>query len=921
MALSLRLRAATIFLCLTFATTWGLADSNRFDLAGPKLDVHVTRAGRTLPIAEVPNLQAGDKLWLHPDLPPSQSVRYLLVAVFLRGTTNPPPDKWFYPIETWDRKVQEEGVTITVPNDAQQAILFLAPETGGGFSTLRSAVRARPGTFVRASQDLIQAGYEQGRIEKYLASMRYVPPGDPKALLTHSNLLANTLNLKPNEECFKQPVELQYTCLTQTGSQTLLADGSGQNMMSTLTNGDNAALISSASYTALAGGGMYSAYVGTVVDLVHIMGGLHTAHYLYIPAIAFPDGDSLNLRLNTPPSFSNPKSVIVIGLPPIQKAVPPPLRAADDNHVNCLLKPSVVLPLEGAPLVFSTGFAHDLVLHINQPGTPTDIDVTPNAYQGGLILAPVPLRRALPVPTDDSATVAKPTAMPATEQKPDASGDEVTGTIEGYWGFDKFTGPTLKLQDVPGKGWKLASGDVLIAGKENHLTLTSTGTACISSIALQTAAGTYADAQWKPTPAKPDSVDVTVSLKSLDPGSMHLAIHQYGLASSSTVTAQTFSEPAKLDSLELHAGDTSATLTGTSLDQVKQLAFGSLVFMPASQTTPVAKSSTETLRFALPQDSPTPRFRAGENLAARFTLNDGRTLTLPVTVAPARPSVVLISKKIVSPSDSPIHLADPDDLPLKSDLTFSLKSAEPFPRTGQIEIANTDNTLHTMLSVSTGTLVLQNPHTLLATLDPLRSFGNSAFGPLRLRAVAPDGTTGDWIPLATLVRLPDLEDVHCPADATAACTLDGDNLYLIDSIATDPSFTAATTVPDGYIGATLSLARPAKTGFYLRLRDDPAAANLVTVPVTIPRPVVAKSESRSRHAAQQAPSENELTEDQNAIKSSTESNTGNTGTSGTATTGAAKATPTPAKTPAAPAPAAAAATTQPATATAPPTKQ
>src|SRR5882757_11212248 len=115
--------------------------AGRFDLAGPKVEVHVTRAGKTLPIASVPNLQPGDKVWLHADLPPTQSVHYLLVAVFLRGTTNPPPDNWFIRIPTWDKKIREEGVTITVPNEAQQAILFLAPETGGDFSTLRSSVR------------------------------------------------------------------------------------------------------------------------------------------------------------------------------------------------------------------------------------------------------------------------------------------------------------------------------------------------------------------------------------------------------------------------------------------------------------------------------------------------------------------------------------------------------------------------------------------------------------------------------------------------------------------------------------------------------------------------------------------------------------------------------------------------------------
>src|ERR1700760_2689515 len=197
------------------------ADPARFDLTGPEIEIHVTRGKTTLPIAQVPNLLPGDKIWLRADLPPTQSVHYLLVAAFLRGTTNPPPDNWFTEIQTWNKKVREEGVTITVPAEAQQVILFLAPETGGDFSTLRSAVRGRPGVFVRASQDLIEAGFEQARIEVYLAAIRRVPPDDPKALAEHSDFLARTLNLKPNADCFKQPVDTQYNCLIQTGNQSL----------------------------------------------------------------------------------------------------------------------------------------------------------------------------------------------------------------------------------------------------------------------------------------------------------------------------------------------------------------------------------------------------------------------------------------------------------------------------------------------------------------------------------------------------------------------------------------------------------------------------------------------------------------------------------------------------------------------------
>jgi hypothetical protein len=841
------LRSFGTFAALLFVCTILHADAGRFDLTGPKVDVHVTRAGKTLPIAQVPNLQAGDKVWLHPDLPPTQSVHYLLVAAFLRGTTNPPPDDWFFRIETWNKKVQEEGVEVTVPKEAQQVILFLAPETGGDYSTLRSAVRGRPGIFVRASQDLAEAGFEQARIEKYIASMKLVPPGDPKALLDHSTLLARTLNLKPNGDCFKQSVELQYNCLTQSGNQTLLDDGHGQTVVDSLTSGANSDFINQASYTQAFGAGVYSAYVGAIVDLVRITSSLHTAKYQYIPAIAFPDGDALNLRLNVPPSFNNPKSVIVIGLPAIQAAVPPPLRPSDPKEVNCLLKPSLVLPVEGAPLVYSTSFAHDLVLHFDGPGQGHDIPLTPDAFRGGLVLSHTTGRRLLPGEAQSADTAAVPTATkPDSTDKPAAvaadahpSSNTISGTITGFWGFDVFKGPTLQLQNTPGKDWKLADSDVLIAGRENHLSLSSTGTACIKDITLDTAAGKQVETKWKPA-AEPAAVDVTVSLKSSDPGALHLAIDQYGSHKSDTVAAQTFSEPARLDALDLHAGDTTADLTGTSLDQVQKLAINDLVYTPAPPSTPANQDTAtpapapvdpgKNLRLTLPTNSQAPKFRSGDKLTARFTLKDGRTLFLPVIVAPPRPAVTVLNKSIGQNVDSPIHLADQDDLPVNQQLTFSLKSAAPFPRTGHLEIANADESLHTLLDVSTGNLVLQNPHTLFATLDPLKTFGTSAFGPLRLRPVLPDGTTGDWLPLVTLVRLPTFTDLHCPTDATLPCTINGTSLYLVDSIATDAGFTTPTSVPEGFIGTTLTLPHPAKTGFYLRLRDDPTAANIVTLP-------------------------------------------------------------------------------------------
>ena len=50
------------------------AETVAFDLSGPRVAMKVTRSGKSLPISEVPNLQAGDRLWIQPELPADQSV-------------------------------------------------------------------------------------------------------------------------------------------------------------------------------------------------------------------------------------------------------------------------------------------------------------------------------------------------------------------------------------------------------------------------------------------------------------------------------------------------------------------------------------------------------------------------------------------------------------------------------------------------------------------------------------------------------------------------------------------------------------------------------------------------------------------------------------------------------------------------------
>jgi hypothetical protein len=109
---------------------------------------------------------------VHPDLPDSQLVHYLMVVVFLRGATNPPPESWFTRAETWSKPVHDEGIFVVVPDAAEEALVLLAPDTGGAFSTLRRTVGGKPGAFVRAAQDLEQASLDRARLEKYLEAVR-----------------------------------------------------------------------------------------------------------------------------------------------------------------------------------------------------------------------------------------------------------------------------------------------------------------------------------------------------------------------------------------------------------------------------------------------------------------------------------------------------------------------------------------------------------------------------------------------------------------------------------------------------------------------------------------------------------------------------------------------------------------------------
>jgi hypothetical protein len=166
-------------------------------------------------------------------------------------------------------------------------------------------------------------------------------------------------------------------------------------------------------------------------------------------------------------------------------------------------------------------------------------------------------------------------------------------------------------------------------------------------------------------------------------------------------------------------------------------------------------------------------------------------------------------------------------------MSFFVKTEIPdkFPRSEKIEVANEDESFKTSLSVDDGTIILQDSQTVLGILDPSKSFGPSAFGALRFRAVSEDGAKGDWQPLANLVRVPSLKEIRCPDSPDKPCKLSGTNLFLIDSVASDSQFAHTMPVPIGFADSTLTVPRPNGTLLYIKLRDDPSVADEVVLPV------------------------------------------------------------------------------------------
>ncbi|MGP7794444.1 hypothetical protein [Sphingomonas sp. CLY1604] len=782
---------------LLVATCAVRATPAQFDLTGPRLDVAVTRGGATLPLEWVPNLAEGDRIAIKLDLPAGQTDRFRLVAAFLRGATDRPPRDWFH--DTLSGKAKNGDLSLVVPKGAQQLALFVLPERGGGANAIVSAVRKQPGTFVRAVQDLNQASLDRARLDTFLDLLLQAAAKDPESVNATSQMLTRSLSIKLKAECLQQPADLQAACLTGDRETLLFADTHSSALADTLA-GAPTDLAFQISATPQGGYGTYSSYIGVMRDIFRLFGAFQSTQLQFVPALARMGGDRITLLLNTPLSFGKPASVMVIGLPAIEAPKPPPLRATDGSALLCA-RADAVLPVEGAPLVYATRYAHDMRVRVTrQDGTPIDLPVHADPRRGGFVLD-----RALP--DQGFAPV-------------------VEARLHGNWGFTPFEGPRLTLSDPRVNRWAAPAGASLVVGRDNSLELTGDGAGCIGAVTMRRGDGAPQPLTWKQSGQH--AITLAIPLDKATPGPVTLTVSGSAQAAPVTLTLPALQEVGRLDDLTLAAGDDEAVLTGSRLDQVRSVTIGKATLQPGA----LSRADGSDRLVLVPADPAALRaLGAGTRLAAAVTFTGDRHKTVPLTVAPARPDPVLLQRSARPPQRTgalAIALSPDDAFAQDAAVSFAFRLDAGSPLTGReiVEVAAADGGASVQRTAGKGYDV-QDATTGIVSLVPRDRLGPLVHGRLRFRVIQ-GGVASRWAPLGTAIRLPEVHGLTCPS--ATRCILDADRLFLVRAIATDDRFATVQAVPDGFTGNTLDLTIPAtaKAKLYLRLRDAPEAIGMVS---------------------------------------------------------------------------------------------
>jgi hypothetical protein len=768
------------------------AASSSFDLVGPRLVVTVTHDGVSLPLEQVPNLAEGDRIAITLDLLPGSHERYRLVAGFLRGSVDRPPDDWFHEARSW--KPRDATLSLVVPKGAGQLALFIAPESGGSAKAIVGTVRKQPGAFVRAVQELNQASLDRARLDTFLGALQTAERKDPESVATISPILTRSLAIKLKAECLLQPAQVQAGCLTGDRETLLLADSHSSALADTLT-GTPTDLALQLSATPQGGYGAYSSYIGVVRDVFRLFGAFQSTQLQFIPALSQMTDGRVTILLNTPLSFARPSSVMVVAMPVVEAPNPPPLRSRAKDTSLCAA-PGLVLPVEGAPLVYATGYARDLTLRFAlADGTQAAVPVRADPGVGGF----VPIG-----------------AMPG------GLAASATARLHGTWGFLPFDGPGFALTR-PGTGpWAAAGHSPLVVGRDNSLTLTGDGVGCVTQVAMRGRDGALQPLRW--TQSGPGSIVATVPLDKAAPGPVTILIDGIGRTTPATVTVGAVQEVGSLDDLTLHASEQDAVLTGTRLDQVLRVTLGTATFAPG-ELTRVGERDRLTLRTT----DPTAALTGGRTMSADVGFTGGRHRTLAVTIAPPRPAVSLVRVTAEPPARRGLPITLPADGVFATDariaFAFHTDGATTLSGRETIEIATPDGRARALIAPGKG-YDLQDATTGIVAFTPSEALGPLAYGPLRFRVVR-DGSESRWSPLGTVVRLPDLHGLACDR---AACTLTGERLFLIKALSATPDFRTAQDIPDGFVATGIPVGAIPDGRLFLRLRDAPLAVATIAAP-------------------------------------------------------------------------------------------
>ena len=478
------------------------AEPAPFDLPGPGLHVAVQRDGTTLPIGAVPALAVGDQLVIRADLPADQGAKMLLLSAFLRGATNPPPKKWIRTVETWKRKDKDRMLKVKVPEGARQLVLFLVPDTGGASDAISESVRGRPGEFVRATQALNQASLDRSRLDAFMVAIQAQGNTHPENLRTLAPVLARSLSMKLNEGCLDRVIARQASCLLENRESLVLADMHSSSIAETLA-GAPTDLALQLSSTREAGYGYYTPYIGVIRDVARIFGAFSNPQFDYLPALSLLHRDDhISLLLNAAPSFQKPKSVLVAAMPAIEPDRPPQLRSVQKGPI-CASESGAVLPIDGAPLVFSTGYARQMAIRVTfATGQTFDLPVEARADKGGYVLS-----HDRPIPSGLAGSA--------------------KGTLHGFWGFNPFQGPEFALQFAGDEPWKPAGNLPLTPGRDNAVTLTGAAPACVAGISVSRGEATTT-VPWE---ARDDgSLSLKLPVAEGETGDLVLHIRQRGVA-------------------------------------------------------------------------------------------------------------------------------------------------------------------------------------------------------------------------------------------------------------------------------------------------------------------------------------------------------------------------------------------------------